>query len=124
MKRTFIVEPDSVALTLDELQGIGPHYEGLHRSIGGGVEKITFTRIEPPPNPVYRYKIETNDGREWTQLIDMNPYDDPLWTYAIEGSWRWSEFGEHLRLLRESLGMLVHDHPDITLVKCVFEDGP
>lgn len=124
MKRTFLVEPDTVLISQAELQEIGPHYEGLHRSIVGGVEKITFTRIEAPPNPAYRYKIETNDGRAWEQRIDMNPYDDPLWTYTITGSWRWSEFGEHLRLLRESLGTLVHAHPEITLVRCVFEDGP
>ena len=74
------------------------------------MSEIKFERVGVSAPPLYSYKLEAIDGREWTQSILFDRPGDPGMTFDVPGYWREAaEFAE-FRSLRATLIKLVIDH--------------
>lgn len=74
------------------------------------MSEIKFEREGVSTPPLYTYRLEAVDGREWTQAILFDRPGDPGMTFDVPGYWRESaEFAE-FRSLRATLVKMVIDH--------------
>lgn len=62
----------------------------IHQSVPLGT--IELLKNNPPPDSQYSYKITDANGRNWSQLIEMDSVTDPLMNWRHQSKWRASEF--------------------------------
>lgn len=89
--------------------------EVIHAAVP--VDSISFTRHED----VYKYVIETVDGRRWQQLLRFPDHQDAEFTFDTPSFWKLSEFASQ-RDFRDLIVRLVQDAGLHTL-SIIFNGG-
>jgi hypothetical protein len=60
----------------------------IHLSRANQIARLQLVDFRLVSGNVYAYRVETRDGRVWSQQLEFDAADDPAMTFLVEQGWR------------------------------------